>query len=93
MKKNKIKIDKNYNLIKGIHNPYTDDLDEKIDLLQEAKKNGLLDNEEFEYLFSFVVRKELEQNIKIISNSFIRPERKSSFLCLVNYNKIEEQYA
>lgn len=54
-----IKVDKNYNFLEENLSPYSDEFDEKIEAIVNAKDNKIISDEEMKILIGFVFRREI----------------------------------
>ncbi len=88
-----IHIDKSYNLIEVIENPYINDVDQKIDAILEAEQKGIITKEEKKVLVAFVLGIELQKTAKGFVQKTVTPRKKDSFLFMFNSVTTRENYA
>ncbi len=85
-----IKIDKNYNPIEENLSFYSDDFDEKIEAIVNAKENNVISEEEMKMLMSLVFRKEIgikiETFVKEASVTSRKMSEKQTFFMQWNHN-------
>ena len=92
----KVFLDRNYNIVKthSEQDVYSDELDEKIDLVCAAISKGLLSKEEGAELLKVVLSMEMGKAMQVLSQEAFRPQKKKNlFLFLLNRLSSVEKYA